>query len=139
MTDAPVAGVDLRALRGDARKDLLNRMSLPFTRTTLTVDGYDVLVEAIPKSRLTFQLAVYVNGWIRGEDIVNDTEIRRRFYCPLKLYVFPAKQRSNKALRKVMGRAIDKQLVSYSAFWTSAERLLRHLERHNESIRWVNT
>ena len=56
------------------------QLSHPYGGALLVVDGYKVNLTVVMNKPLHYSIDVYVNGYIKGEWIVNDCEERRRFY-----------------------------------------------------------
>ncbi|MDE5741360.1 MAG: hypothetical protein K2H90_02815, partial [Oscillospiraceae bacterium] len=62
-----------------------NEMSTPYGMVDLKIDEYDVSLRIAKNGNLKYCIAVYVNGYIKGEWALNDCEIRRKFYrCSTK-------------------------------------------------------
>ncbi len=75
----------------------------------LSIDNYDVTLRIIPHG-MRLDILVYVNGCVDASDILNDTDIRRRFYQMHANSVLTAKDKklmrgyqrlSGKRLRKI--------------------------------------
>jgi hypothetical protein len=101
--------------------------------------------ERVAKGRQTYALAVYVDGWIKGEWMVfgkdEDAEIPdipRRFYRPSKRQRYPSKD--IKQMEKILGKRrtkawgyYDKKL-SCMPYWNTLDTCIRHLVKHNQGI-----
>ena len=103
----------------------------------LSIDGYEVCLILMPYKGLKQCIAVYVNGFIKGEWVFNDCEIRRRFYnrhtkSLLRTAEFnklPAKMK--KDLKK------DRAKYEYEYFepyWMSFNRMKSHFIKNNKNI-----
>lgn len=57
----------------------------------LKIDGYDITLQPVKNGNLKFMIAVYVNGYIKGEWIINDCEIRKKFYRSISKCSFTKK------------------------------------------------
>lgn len=63
-------------------KEVERNLSSPYGRAKFKIDGYtvDVVVEKESPKSLKYVLAVFVDGAIKGKWLVNDCDIRRKFY-----------------------------------------------------------
>lgn len=111
-----------------------------FGRAVLVIDGYTVTLEVRQAKALRYVIAVFVNGWMKGEWLMKDCEERRRFCCPKQspLYTPAAKAKLTKGFGK---RAIakyfpdaDKKFTWYASAWSSFAALKRHLVKNNQSV-----
>lgn len=107
----------------------------------LSIDNYDVMLSIITHG-MRLDIAVYVNGCIDGSDIVNDTDIRRKFYQKHVTSVLTAK---DKKLMRGISKAKRKEIEEnskfywYEPYWQSFRSLKRHLVQNNTSIELVNS
>lgn len=107
----------------------------------LSIDNYDVTLRIVPNG-MRLEIAVYVNGCINGSDIVNDTDIRRRFYQKHIKSILTAK---DKKLMRGISKAKRKEIEEnskfswYEPYWQSFRTLKRHLINNNKSIELVNS
>ncbi len=104
------------------------------------IDGYKVTLLRIAVNPYKREIAVYVNGKIKGEWIMCKTdeakEICRRFYCPKKVNIVKMpKGKVSKAERKSIEELATKyNYTSYDPYWTSFNRLKSHLMKNNKDI-----
>ncbi|MDL2294675.1 hypothetical protein LJC60_08650, partial [Ruminococcaceae bacterium OttesenSCG-928-D13] len=102
-----------------------------FTTVTLDVDGYKVQLRLARITTYRNALEIFVNGFFKGEWLINDCEERRRF-LPRKvkhLYTASQVEKLRKEL-KVSKKSIEKHNPSfdyYSTHWTSFSALKKHL------------
>lgn len=107
----------------------------------LSIDNYDVTLRIVPNG-MCLEIAVYVNGCINLSDIVNDTDIRRRFYQKHIKSILTAK---DKKLMRGISKAKRKEIEEnskfswYEPYWQSFRTLKRHLINNNKSIELVNS
>lgn len=119
---------------------LLEReLSSLYGNAELMIDGYTVTFQTgLCDRRLV--VAVYVNGWMKGEWIVKKTDECKRFCRPIVTSVFKPseKKRLTKGFSKTMIKKyfpdIDKKGEYYSPHWLSFAPLKRHLIANNKSI-----
>lgn len=110
----------------------------------LRVDGYTLSLLKVLVGESKLEIAIYVDGHMRGEFITIDCEERRRFMRPIRSKVYTGSYRkrleklSNKRMRKELGIDIDEGSTRYMPFWTRFTPLRRHLARENESIEIVS-
>lgn len=107
----------------------------------LSIDNYDVTLRIIPHG-MRLDILVYVNGCVEASDILNDTDIRRRFYQMHANSVLTAK---DKKLMRGISKAKQKEIEEnskfywYEPFWQSFRSLKLHLIKNNTSIELVNS
>lgn len=102
----------------------------------LKIDDYHVALY-VAQYKMKLVIAIYVDGEIRGEWIVNDCEIRRKFYQCSNHSLLSRKdkeklKREKKAVREKAMKMYGYQ--SFSPYWTSFRSLKRHLIQNNTSI-----
>lgn len=115
-------------------------MRSPFGCVHLLVDGYGLTLQVRQAKPLKFVIALFVNGWMRGEWGLKDCEERRRFFRPISASVHTAAQR--KELTKGLSKAaikrympdLEKKFTYYTSDWPSFAPLKRHLVANNTSI-----
>jgi hypothetical protein len=127
-------------MTADDWKKLEAALRSPFGRASLVVDGYDLALVVQQDKPLKFVITMYVNGWMKGEWMMNDCEERRRFFCrkDRPLYSAAAKAKMTKGLSK---RAVAKYFTGldgkytlYSPVWSAFAPLKKHLVANNKSI-----
>jgi hypothetical protein len=84
-------------------------------------------------------LAVYVNGIMRVEYCKEESEIREKFMCPQKHFVWSAKARKrlkkfSKKRREELGLNPDEFYLYYIPLWNSFSALKKHLIKNCDSI-----
>jgi hypothetical protein len=117
-----------------------NNLQHEWHTVTLLCDGYRLELALMRVTEMSLGICVYINGWWRGEWILNDCEERRRFMRPVVQSMCTGKIR--KAMLKLPKKyqkkmEIDKTYTSYRSHWTSFKSLKRHLIKNNESIELV--
>jgi len=114
----------------------------PHSSLKLLIDGYKITArwEFVSDSRL--KIILYVNGEFRGEWLIKDSEIRRKFFYKRESYLFPAAER--KRLKRVLSKKyyqqfkVDAKYTHYNPYFPSFAALKRHLKQSCEKIEWVN-
>lgn len=95
----------------------------------LQADGY-VLSLQIQRHKMKLYIVVYVDGKIKGEWLMKDCEIRRKFFQKSKHSLLSRKEQEKlKRERKAVRELVLAQSVyySYSPYWSSFRSLKRHL------------
>lgn len=122
-----------------------NKLSYPFGRVKLRIDGHDVviMVEREGPKSLKYVLAVYVDGFIKGEWITNDCEIRRKFYYKSTRSLLTAKIKNSPEyirMKKAQKEALEKkyQYETFNPYFTSFKTLKAHFIKNNDSIELVD-
>lgn len=115
-----------------------NALKSPFGHVVLLVDGYRLTLDVQPYRVRKYVIAVFVNGWMRGEWVTKDCEERRRFFRPREVFIFKAKARAE-FLKRFGKRRFNesgwgKSFICYEPYWNSFAALRRHLIANNESI-----
>jgi hypothetical protein len=102
----------------------------------LDCDGYRLSLSLARVESMKLAITLHVNGWWKGEWLINDCEERRRFFRPIirrKYKKNHFKDFSKKSL-KVWGIDPDAKYTYYHCHWTNFTSLRRHLERNNKEI-----
>jgi hypothetical protein len=127
-------------MNADDWKKVETALQGSFGRAVLVVDGYKLTLEVQQAKPLKYVIAVFVDGWMKGEWLMKDCEERRRFCCPKATAVHsPA---SKAKLTKGLGKRaiakyfpdLDKKFTWYSSAWSNFAGLKRHLVKNNQSI-----
>lgn len=105
----------------------------------LRVDGYTVTLRKAQASESTLAIVCYVDGWLRGEWLLEDCEERRRFMRPVKKYLWSRKQRAqmkrkSKSMLAKLNIDPDQYITGHMMGWPSFAPLRRHLCRNNDCI-----
>lgn len=102
----------------------------------LKIDGYAVTLRVL-REKMKMVIAVYVNEYIKGEWLVNDCDIRRRFYqCSKHSLLTAADKKKLAKERKSVQKAVRERMTYYSylPYWNSLRSLKCHFIKNNESI-----
>ena len=122
------------------------QLSYPYAGMAhLLVDGYALTLQVQQIKPLKFIIAVFVNGYCKGEWMKGEADEAKRFCRPVKRAVFsPAKK---KAFLKGMTKSeikrsrefldLDKTFTFWNLYWTSFGPLKRHLIANNKVIELV--
>ncbi|MCP1375364.1 hypothetical protein [Dyella lutea] len=116
-------------------QELEARLKFPGATVKLQCDGYLVTLQ-VQLDRMRMVIAVYVDGWMRGEWMSTDCEQRRRFLRPRTVKPKPY----TKAQIKVLGKKWCEQQFAklthtyYTPIWPTIPPLRRHFEKHNASV-----
>lgn len=108
----------------------------PYTIAKLQADGH-VLSLSMQRHKMRLVIVVYVDGKIDFNWLIEDCEIRRKFFQQRKHSLLTQKDRERmKREKKSIRDEIQEQATyySYSPYWTSFTALRRHLEKTCESI-----
>lgn len=118
-----------------------SRMSTPLGSVDMKIDGYDVSLRVVRAGNLKYCIAVYVNGYIKGEWVTKDCDIRRRFFCKHTKSLLSAKEkkqlaRERKAVREEVLRLYNGRLEYYwyEPYFSSFKTLKSHFTKNNTSI-----
>ncbi|WP_050699000.1 hypothetical protein [Anaeromassilibacillus senegalensis] len=108
-----------------------------YTHADLMVDGYKVTLKLQPDGPYRNVIAVYVNGFIDGKNLVEDREERRRFYREDRKSLLPPKAPEGVTAKR-WARARKESMYSiYYPWWTNFAALRRHLTKNNSSIELI--
>lgn len=125
-------------------KDVEISLTSPFGRAKFKIDGYtvDVVVEKESPKSLKYVLAVFVDGAIKGKWLVNDCDIRRKFFYKCTRSHLSAKYKNSsefKRLCKKMREEIIRMSTYeyYSPYFKSFRTLKNHFIRNNTSIELI--
>ena len=108
----------------------------PYTIAKLQADGH-VLSLSMQQHKMRLVIVVYVDGKIDFNWLIEDCEIRRKFFQQRKRSLLTQKDRDRlKREKKSIREEITAQATyyTYSPYWTSFTALRRHLEKTCESI-----
>lgn len=111
-------------------------LQLPYGIVKLQADGY-VLSMQTQRHKMKLYIAVYVDGKIKGEWLMKDCEIRRKFFQKSKHSLLTRKEQEKlKRERKAVREAVLAHSVyySYSPYWSSFRSLKRHLRQNCTEI-----
>ena len=122
-------------------KRIQNALVFASSDVVLDIDGYRVALQVVYIKALRMNIAVYVDGFFKGEWIMNDCEERRRFLRPVQLRMYSQARKFGiiKRLGKRMAEKcfpeMDRKHVFFTQLWPSFLPLTRHLLKNNASIR----
>lgn len=127
----------------DQWKTLQSELGQPFGHAELLVDGYKITLEVQRERALKYCIAIFIDGWFRGEWARADCEERRRFLSERKVSMWTPAQK--KKLTAGMGKRavakyfpdLDKTASYWLPYWPSVTALRRHLVKANQSIELV--
>ena len=105
-------------------KQAEEKLNSAFGRVDLLVDGYAITIQKEPCDKMRFGLTVYVDGYVKGKWVVQDCEIRRKFYY--------CSERSLKAVREAVLARASYQV--FSPVFYSFRTLKSHFLKQNTSI-----
>ena len=108
-----------------------------FGRVKLKVDGYELTLCVVRTTKMSLEIAVYVNGTIKGADIINDCDIRRKFYQEhVKSILTVQDKKMLRGISKSKRKEIEEnsKISWYEPCWQSFRSLKKHLIKNNVSI-----
>ncbi len=117
-------------------KQVEEKLSWPYGVAILHCDGYRLTLQ-VKQDKMRLVILFYVDGWFKGEWLLNDCEERRRFCRPQERYIHPAKMRTPKLIKihKKYGWPLpDKKITSYWPWWNNFKTLKAHLIKNNKSV-----
>jgi hypothetical protein len=125
-------------LTKEEMKEIADELRHAFGRVELQCDQYRVNAEVRPIAARRYAIAVFVDGWMRGEWLREDCQERRRFMrCRAVPLYSPAKRARlekevGKRLAKRMGA--DKTFDVFYPYWTSVAAMLRQFCATNDTV-----
>jgi hypothetical protein len=129
-------------------KEVEKQLSGIFGSVVLRCDGYEVLASVEGIGTLRQGIAVYVNGWIKGEWMGGEAEEARKFHRAMKRYLYSEKQR-DEARKKAKSRRLPAEIrnwyegvatrsvSTWAPYWTNAQAFTRHLRKMCADIQVV--
>lgn len=128
-------------MTSDDWKKVEKRLENFYDIVELNCDGYKVELVLTREKPMKNNIVIYINGVIKGEWITNDCEERRRFFRPVKKYLYPQKYRASmKKEPKWLQREFpntDRTYTFYVPDWLSFKALKSHLIKNNENIELI--
>lgn len=125
------------------------QLSGMFGRVELTCDGYKINA-AVERSGMRMYVVVYVDGYTRGEWIINKegSEIPRKFHCEKKRPVGGTKMRAwylkvsksrawSKEERAEYAAKAKETWSTWMPYWSNAKAFCRHIRKTCTSIEIV--
>ncbi len=128
----------MTSLRKQEIEQITSELAHPWGCVRLDCDGYAVSIVVVRTGALKYGLTVYINGWQKGEFVINDCEERRRFLRPSEQYLYSSVKRQKlikdcgKRLAQKIG--VDKRFTLYSHNWLSVNTMLRHFMANNTKV-----
>ncbi len=109
----------------------------PYGYIKLKIDGYEVTVNVELEKNLKYVLTVYVGGKMKLEWLVEDCDIRRKFFQKHTKSLLTAKEkkklsRERKAVREEVQKRM--QYDYYLPYWTSFRSMKSHFIKNNTLI-----
>lgn len=116
-----------------------NKLYSTYGDVRLKIDGYDVSIRT-ERNKMKLVFAVYVDGKIKSEWILNDCEIRRKFYCKstkCAVHVdYKKLGKASKAVKKEVEEYRKQNTFSYYLpYFKSFRTLKRTLLANNTEIK----
>ncbi len=114
-------------------------LSHVFGMVALLCDGYRVSFRYAPIKKRLVLITGFVNGWFKGEWLLNDCEERRRFFRKESRYALSPKLRKEfkKMGKRVLKQAnidLEQRHEYYTFRWSSFNQLKKHLIANNQTI-----
>ena len=136
------------ALNKDDAATIKYELSGIFGAVYLNCDGYAVLA-SIKQSKMKLNIAVYVNGYIKGIDcfsgeerkLATMSEISKRFYCLKTKHHYTAKEKAK--MIRLFGKKRCEQENVFTVFYytepwfATAGSFITHIKKHNTSIELI--
>ncbi|SOD42308.1 hypothetical protein [Nitrosovibrio sp. Nv4] len=137
-------------LTKDQWQKIETELSSPYGNVKLRCDGYEITASIQRLKPLQSCIAVYVDGWIKGEWMNGKDERALKFYCEKKRFLWSVQNRSE-AKKKLLNRRLGKFLKDFykkmvessfsvwEPYWTSPKAFCRHIRKTCQSIELVKT
>lgn len=121
-------------LTSEQWKQIEDKLCFIGAKVTLKIDGYKVELIVLPENKLKNVIAVYVDGLIKGAWVINDCEIRRKFYFKSARSLLKPKE-LKKLSKKRQNELKEKYTYySYSPYFNSFKALKSQLIKNNQKI-----
>ena len=123
-------------------KTVETRLGLEYHPVELLCDGYRVRLELQRVGKMRLAITFFINGWQRGEWLLEDCEERRRFH-PVSYRNALGRKTKNmyrsfpKRLLKEFKIDLDKKRAFYGVYWKSFASMKRHFIKNNKSIELI--
>ncbi|MCS2894406.1 hypothetical protein [Parabacteroides faecis] len=113
-----------------------------YSSIKMKVDGHDIQLDnCIDKKKMIVEVAIYVDGYIRGEYSTAGNEIGDRFWNRIKKTLYTPKQLKERA--KLWGKRSKEAQQKYFEYntpsWRSFSAFKKHITSHNKEISLVTT
>lgn len=107
-------------------------LSHPHGTVYFKIDGYDVAARVMPKKPMQYHIVIYVNGVIDFNWAIEESDIRKRFYCRNKKSLLS--QKELKKLSKSRRQQLKYKYTSYSPFFNSFRSMKSVFCSNNKTI-----
>lgn len=128
-------------------EEIEKSLSRPYGGVKLRCDGHDVSA-IVMTDKMKLVIEVYVDGFIKGEWLLNEHEIGVKFYEKKTKYTLRQKEREEarknmnnkrlgKDLREMFKRHYEDKFSYYLPSWTNAKSFCRHIRKTCKSIELI--
>jgi hypothetical protein len=128
----------VKRLSKEEREKIAEELRYPFGRVELQCDKYKVSLHVRPSGERRQTIAVYVDGWIRGEWLMTDCEERRRFMRRTEHFILTPKERQQylKAFGKRAAKRydIDRKYEMFHPNWNAVRSMLQQFCAANSTV-----
>jgi len=111
---------------------------IPGNVVRLSIDGYNVALQSGYESinSMKINIAVYIDGKMSMEHLKPESEICKRFMCPVTKCFLPQKEIKKASKSKKIQKELKERYTStyYIPYWSSFNRLKSHFIKNNTSI-----
>ena len=107
----------------------------------MLVDGHRLKLQVVEVKKFRYAIAVYIDGWIKGECMKVDSEIGAKFWHPFSVRLFSAhsfkemERASGKRFANMMRNKYQPVVAGYEPYWNSVRAFRRHITRTCTDIR----
>jgi hypothetical protein len=143
------AGLGGVAVTPELWKEIADYLDNPYGQVELLCDGQRINAAVVRKTKktLTYCVAAYIDGWIKGEWIMNPPEHVQKFWNRTEQFVYSKKDRDRAAAyfkQKKRGRSpdldtyfthLEKKQVYWDPYWPTAKPLIRQIKKTCTEIR----
>lgn len=112
----------------------------PFSSVKLKIDNYNVSIVCEQEKPLHYCFVVYIDGIFKCKWLMEDCDIRRRFYQQHTKSMLNSKQKKQlKHESKYVREKIKKNMSCkyYLPYWKSFKSLKSHFIKNNDSIELI--
>jgi hypothetical protein len=123
-------------------KNAEKALSTIFGSVKMMADGYEISVHYSYDKPGKYVLMVYVNGYVKGEWIVKDCEIRRKFYSCRKKSLISKTKFIKECGKRAYDRCVKENpdmlyYTYYTPYFDSFRTLKSHFIKNNQSIELI--
>lgn len=116
-------------------------LGIPGSIVRLNVDGYNIALQSGYESinSMKIAIAVYIDNKMSMEHLKPESEICKRFMCPVTKCFLPQKEIKKTSRSKKIQKEIKERFTStyYIPYWSSFNRMKSHFTKNNTSIELV--